>query len=532
MYHGRTTGKGPSTPTQIYQQPPRLLIVHISLPSWADICSNLCEAMQNFFSLACSLMGPSRMSLFSLYMVQNQHECILPFVQVKGNFARLQTCISEIRTLQREGCFRPQGTSLQLAVEDGLQQFKQYSRHVTTGSALTYTSLEITILTSQPGKEVVKQLEKGLKDTDLVRVRRLQVVEITKEALEYTDSASPIEESSNDESSFLGTDIDLQTIDNDVVSMEVFFKAWLHNSGTDQEHIHLLLPSQSFSNISRARDKPMCLKCDLQERLLSPSLLPGTADGSLKMDDPKGDFSTLYQMASQSSASYYKLRVIKALKSSGMCESVTYGLPFILRPTSCWQLDWDELETNQQHFHALCHSLLKREWLLLAKGEPPSRGHSLREAATTFYVIMPSRSPTLLVKAVATRELMLPSPFPLLPENLPDDSLKIVESLLDGLELEPTYNPLQVWSHLYSHLSRTFAKPQSRLHPSWESRALRKPGQLQTNRVRATVAPLRMTSAPGRAPKIPAASKASTEAFLQLSEEEETEGEEEDPSGP
>lgn len=63
--------------------------------------------------------------------------------QVKGNFARLQTCISEIRTLQREGCFRPQGTSLQLAVEDGLQQFKQYCRHVTTGSALTYTSLEV-----------------------------------------------------------------------------------------------------------------------------------------------------------------------------------------------------------------------------------------------------------------------------------------------------------------------------------------------------------------------------------------------------
>ncbi|CAK7296403.1 Meiosis 1 arrest protein [Vulpes lagopus] len=76
------------------------------------------------------------------------------------------------------------------------------------------------------------------------------------------------------------------------------------------------------------------------------------------MDDPKGDFSTLYQMASQSSASCYKLRVIKALNSSGICESLTYGLPFILRPTSCWQLDWDELETNQQHFHALCHSLL------------------------------------------------------------------------------------------------------------------------------------------------------------------------------
>lgn len=70
----------------------------------------------------------------------------------------------------------------------------------------------------------------------------------------------------------------------------------------------------------------------------------------------------------------------------------------------------------------------KREWLLLAKGEPLSRGQRLREAATTFYVIIPSHSLTLLVKAVATRELMLPNAFPLLPENPPDDSLKIVEA--------------------------------------------------------------------------------------------------------
>ncbi|KAG8518769.1 Meiosis 1 arrest protein, partial [Galemys pyrenaicus] len=141
MYRGQTTGKRPSTAMQIYQQPPRILIVHIDLPSWADICSNLCKALQNFFCLACSLMGPSRMSLFSLYMVQNQHECLLPFVQVKGNFTRLQACISELHMLQREGCFRPQRTSLQQAVEDGLQQFKQYSRHVTAGTALTCTSV-------------------------------------------------------------------------------------------------------------------------------------------------------------------------------------------------------------------------------------------------------------------------------------------------------------------------------------------------------------------------------------------------------
>lgn len=57
---------------------------------------------------------------------------------------------------------------------------------------------QITVLTSQPGKKVVKQLEEGLKDTDLGRVRRLQVVEITKGVLECMDSASPAEEPSND----------------------------------------------------------------------------------------------------------------------------------------------------------------------------------------------------------------------------------------------------------------------------------------------------------------------------------------------
>ncbi|KAB0380126.1 hypothetical protein FD755_007910, partial [Muntiacus reevesi] len=396
-----------------------------------------------------------------------RNTCIPVFIQVKGNFARLKACISELRMLQREGCFRPQGISLQLAIEDGLQQFKQYSRHVSTGAALTYSSLE------ELGSHVAWAKKKTKEDW----------------------MAGNIVNSLSQESPILATDIDLQTIDSDIVSMEIFFKAWLHNSGTDQEHVHLLLPSRSISNISRTRDDSMCLKCDLQERLLSPSLLPGTADGSLRMDDPKGDFSTLYQMVSQSSASCYKLRVI--------------NLRF-------------------------CMSLFqKREWLLLAKGEPLNREDKLREPTSTFYVILPSPSPTLLVKAVATRELMLPSPFPLLPEDMSADSLKTVESILDDLELESTYNPLQVWSHLYSHLSSTFANPHGRFHPSSKSRAVRKAEPLQINRVRATVAPLPMTPAPGRASKMPAASKASSEVFFQPSmEEEEEEADEEYPSGP
>lgn len=34
--------------------------------------------------------------------------------------------------------------------------------------------------------------------------------------------------------------------------------------------------------------------------------------------------------------------------------------PYIVRPTLCWKLDWEDLESNQQHFYALCSVLKER----------------------------------------------------------------------------------------------------------------------------------------------------------------------------
>ncbi|XP_020860974.1 meiosis 1 arrest protein isoform X1 [Phascolarctos cinereus] len=519
MHRGHVVSQGPLSLAHVWQQPPRLLIVDAACPSWARVCSNLCEALQNFFSLACSLEGPTRVPLFSMYVVQSRHECILPFVQVKGNFVRLQACISELRLVPREGICQ-QKSCLNLAVQDGLQQFKQHSRHTMVSAAPSSPSVEITVLTCQPGKDIVKQLEGELQNTDMVSLRRLQVTEISKgDGPESVDSLwpseAPAEELSTEECSILGTDIELQVIENDTVSIESFFKAWLQDSGTDQEHLHLLLPSRCFSSFSSARSEPMCLKCDLQERLLNPALLPGTAES------PGGDFS--YQMAPQSAASRYRLRVIKALESSGVCESVTYGLPFIIRPTSCWQLDWDELETNQQRFHALCHSLQKRQWLLLAKGEPPSPGPSQNGPASTFYIIFPSSSLTMLVKAVATCELLLPNSFPMPPEDPPEDILRSMENTLDGLEVASTYNPLQIKSCLYEHLRSILSKPQGPLSSGRELRPPRQVGRLHPQRARATVPPLPLVPSlpPSRAPKMPAAKKASSEPVLLLSDDEE-----------
>ena len=34
--------------------------------------------------------------------------------------------------------------------------------------------------------------------------------------------------------------------------------------------------------------------------------------------------------------------------------------PYIVRPTVCWKLDWEELESNRQQFYALCSVLKER----------------------------------------------------------------------------------------------------------------------------------------------------------------------------
>ncbi|NXF88715.1 M1AP protein, partial [Eubucco bourcierii] len=480
------------------QQPSRILIVDVTSPSWTNTCSVLSEALENMLCLACSLTGPCRVPLLSLYLVQNHQECLLPFTQVKENFARIQACMSELRSLPREGCFPQGGGGVVQAVQDGLQQFKQYSRHTAAGGS-TNSSVEITILTGQSSKEMVKQLEKKLKDVDLVSLRRIEVIEVLKRDFlepEDVEQCMPAEEPSISDFTILGMDIDVQTIENNVISLEMLFKTWLHDYGTEREHLHLLLPSGGFSHASAPRTALMCLKCDLQERLLDPALLSGAVNGSIRATD----MTSPCQMAAWPATALYKLRVIKALKSDGVCESVLYGLPFIIKPTSCWQLDWDELEINQHSFHALCHSLLERKWMLLARREPQNTSPNWNIVVHSYYVIVPSDSATLLIKAVAIRELLLPSTFPALLGEHAESVSGPIERALNSLEVEVAYNPLHVKSNLYKYLKGVLYKPLHRqqAQPRDQRSERHQPKQHQS-KAKATVAPLLMAPSPVQA---------------------------------
>ncbi|NXP51474.1 M1AP protein, partial [Heliornis fulica] len=495
------------------QQPSRILIVDVTSPSWTNTCSVLCEALENTLCLACGLAGPCRVPLLSLYVVQNQQECLLPFTQVRENFARIQSCILELRSLSREGSFPQGGNGVVRAVQDGLQQFKQYSRHTAAGVS-TNSSVEITILTSQSGKEIVKQLEKKLKDVDLMNLQRIQVVEVLKRDFleaEDVEQCMLVDEHSSNDLAILGMDIDVQTVEDNVVSLEMLFKTWLHDYGTEREHLHLLLPPGGFNHASAPKTTLMCLKCDLQERLLDPALFSGTAEGTVRT----ADFNSPCQMAAWPATTLYKLQVVKALQSEGVCESVLYGLPFIIKPTSCWQLDWDELELNQHRFHALCHSLLKRKWMLLAKREPQNPSPNWNITVHSYYIIVPSDSATLLVKAVAIRELLLPSTFPALLTEHPESVHGSIESALNTLEVEVAYNPLHLKSNLYKYLKSMLYKPVHRQQAQpRDQRPERHQPKQQQSRAKATVAPLVMAPSPVQAFRPAAVRRGSCESSL------------------
>nr|XP_028600557.1 meiosis 1 arrest protein [Podarcis muralis]XP_028600558.1 meiosis 1 arrest protein [Podarcis muralis]XP_028600559.1 meiosis 1 arrest protein [Podarcis muralis]XP_028600560.1 meiosis 1 arrest protein [Podarcis muralis]XP_028600561.1 meiosis 1 arrest protein [Podarcis muralis]XP_028600562.1 meiosis 1 arrest protein [Podarcis muralis]XP_028600563.1 meiosis 1 arrest protein [Podarcis muralis]XP_028600564.1 meiosis 1 arrest protein [Podarcis muralis]XP_028600565.1 meiosis 1 arrest protein [Po len=363
-------------------QPPHILVVEAHPSHWAHTCHKLCDALENVFSLACSLAGPPRIPLLSLYVVQSQQECLLPFVPVRGSFSRLQSCLAELRALPSEGVFHLTEDAIVQAVQDGLQQFKQYTGQGMAGASLSSSSLEMTILTGQSSAKVAKQLEAGLQGIDLVSLRQLQVVEVSTRGLQEApeaaaedgEGATPSSSSgSRGESAVtLGAVLDLQTVENDVVALETFFKGWFHDHSPDQEHLHLLLPAGALCPPAAAQSCPVCVKCDAQERLLNPALLTSACgDGpTAQREDASGPF----WMAAGPGLVPRKLRILRALEAKGLCTSLLYGLPLVIRPTSCWRMNWDELEANQQLFWALCHCLWKRNWLLLAKYETPPVG--------------------------------------------------------------------------------------------------------------------------------------------------------------
>uniref|UniRef100_S4RFQ2 Meiosis 1 associated protein n=1 Tax=Petromyzon marinus TaxID=7757 RepID=S4RFQ2_PETMA len=442
--------------TAFSRQPCRCIIVDCTPPFGTDSCELLCHSLDGLFSVACHLGGPCRIPLFSLYIVHGTFECLLPFVQVKGGHARMQECLRELRSLARVAPVDHRVDGLQGALQDALANFRHQLLQLRQSGGLKRCMLEVTVVTWSGRANIIRLLHSCLPSAELDCLKRVQVIRVDLPLSLHQDSHCFISDTGRAPTSHgsLSSLIDVQTLEGSTVVLEGFFRSWLHDCETDWEHLHLILPSALSGGGIMGQKRSMCtLKCDIQETILNPPLLPGTTNFTLNIEGSA--LKRIPPMTGKSSSAalvpIHHLKAVSTVSEEGVCESVLYGLPLILKPTSCWKLDWEELETNRQYFHALSHSLKVRGQQLLASCDSESSGPLRMGPVRAYYLLLPSGGLSLLIKSIAVAELLLPCDQPLLPETPELGALLDIETALSGLEVLHTYNPLHVHSGLSRH---------------------------------------------------------------------------------
>ncbi|KAM4053750.1 LOW QUALITY PROTEIN: meiosis 1 arrest protein [Anomaloglossus baeobatrachus] len=381
---------------------------------------------------------------------------------MKGNLPRLLRCLSEVQALPTEGSGSLKNSALSVAVLDSLQQNKQRMQHSTSLATSHGSFVEVTVVSPRPICELLCDLDGGLKDADLSTLRRLLVLQISSSEQEPNESPeSPPEQGSH------VYDIDHQVIPPNVLSLEIHLKSWLLEHNGEKEKCHLIFPDGASE---------LEVMCDV-----SPLLNPGLLHGEGGEAYPRGSVMTAGTGAPQA------WKVVRAISSSGVCGSMLYGLPSILTPTACWELDWDQLEANQDNFHALSHCLQSQQLSLVAgctqrrvASAPPVRSHVL---------VSSSGSAALLLRPLAVRELVLLMKVPPLPTTMAEGALHRVQGVLRSLEADPIYNPLQMSSNLCRHLQEKLSLDHKRHISSGHSRQIQSVVQIDSVQRRESIAP-------------------------------------------
>ncbi|XP_035672197.1 meiosis 1 arrest protein-like [Branchiostoma floridae] len=400
-----TMNKQQLTWNQFARQPAHVVLVDFSPPFGSESCCQVQQALQDILALAANITGPPRVPFFGLFAIGTYPEALLPLQAVRGNLSKIHTALQELLSFQREGLVGGKTAGcLGQGLQDAMAQFKR-QQHL-------YKQLELMVVTCRPSNIVNKEVERACSVLDMDVLKKVQVVcmsqpeDLGASDLYMLDDSPGSTAATESEGGLNCGMVDVVHLDNDGVSLHQFLKGWLVDSGTDREHLHITLPGMAGLGA-------LTLKCDLSERILDPTHLLQPLNFALA-PDMKGPSSTAQSRTTGSAAPVYKLTAVKLVNAANICESVVYGMPLVVTATSCWKLDWEELESNQTNFHALCHMLQEKGLAILATRDPPpgqNQQKSPRPSPRAHFLLLPSQSTSLLIKAVAVAELLLPCDF-------------------------------------------------------------------------------------------------------------------------
>ena len=239
----------------------------------------------------------------------------------------------------------------------------------------------------------------------------------------------------------------------DEVSLQQYFKNWLVVDNSDNVDVILHIGQ-------------LAIKCDIRDCMLGTEWLPYHATFSMNSTYPQNTFNS--KQCSTELFHTVELDSACVLEETGVCESVLFGTPRVLRPTSYWKLDWEDLESNQERFHATALSLSERKQYILVK-QSCSVDSKGRRLPTAHFLVLPCNLNigSLLIKPIVTRELLIGNASETV--NIQAVSkilLKEASSALDSLTVSKEYNPICYESKLCVCLDQLYDAGRSIGHVS------------------------------------------------------------------
>ncbi|XP_062579160.1 meiosis 1 arrest protein-like [Saccostrea cucullata] len=452
--------------TLLGKQPARILLVDINgFLHDSAMVDGIAEAMNDFFSVACNIGGPSRMPLFGIVAFLSYPEILLPLSHVKSNYARIQSAIKDLQSSLngRNMASETEGTVTR-AIEEACKQFKRQMLQNSLQIRGVLQQVEIILLTTRPPRKMQQEIEEALDKSDLTNLKRVQLVIVDSWSTDLGDSQSSTV-SCNSPASGL---IDVLHVDGESQSLHNFFNAWLLDFNTDSEHLHLILPGESLSE-----SENITIRCDLQERMLNPAQLPYYEQFTVHSESTSMKTFPTQSKASGMCIPIHRIAITDMIPLQNVCESIVFGVPLILQATSCWKLEWEELEKNQQQFKALCYILMEKEMALVGQVKSPNpcisgNNRTIKNLQTPeekpcgWYLFLPAPNGTLLVKGIAAKELLLPYTGTSTMDDISDDALEDMRASFEKLPVLDNFNPLNRPSGLYECLKTKYGRQEDK----------------------------------------------------------------------
>ena len=443
------------------RQPAHCIIIDLTSRFNSESIREVAAGISNFFSIVCNLRsGSRRVPHFGMLVMTPYTEVLLPFVKItKSSYSRIEIALFDINKLLSDGTIRSQSVldskSLEHCIRDTISQFQKIKQNIDSA-----TKLELTIIMCRSRSSMKLAIAEALFKVSLTDISHVNGISLginRDENLERADSSpcmnAKMEDPAIGDELDLNGILDISRIDCDSLSMETFMKTWLRDQSIDREHLHI-----RFNKISG--EKKLLIKCDIRERLIDFSELPYRHCFEIPTDT--GESSQSAQAGAEGKpgrpSPIIVLQVVKKVLCSSICESVVFGKPILLSSSNCWQMEWDELENNQNYFNALCKSLVNVKEALICENitsNPVRRGVPQIIPPRGLFLLMPSKSvDSLLLKSIACRELLLNAHVPVHPqlEIVPKSAMDDVARALNSIEAEAEFNPLQSQSGLIQSL--------------------------------------------------------------------------------